>query len=221
MTDSSHDEAKISLPDNRRMTNSPQMARFFDELADGYDNDHHDEIARLLLDLARPAPGAVVADVACGNGAIALDLARMGVATPVLAVDISSGMIAVGRDRAERAGLTDAIDWRVAPAVPLPVPDASLDLVLCSSALHFLGSGALSDWRRALRSGGRVGFTLPVASHFRPTGPFVELLAPDVPIPDTVDDALAFVATAGFVEAEARLAQVGSRSVIATVATRP
>lgn len=197
------------------------MAQAFDGLAGGYDNDHHDEIARLLLDLVKPAPGAVAADVACGNGAVALALARTGVATPILAVDISSGMIAGGRDRADRAGLAAAIDWRVGQAVPLPVPDASLDLVLCSSSLHFLGSGALSDWRRVLRSGGRVGFTLPVASGFRPSGAFAELVAPDVPIPDTVDDALAFVATAGFVEAEARLAQVGSRSVIATVATRP
>ncbi|MFG3441094.1 class I SAM-dependent methyltransferase [Nonomuraea sp. NPDC047897] len=203
------------------MTNPPQMAQAFDELAGGYDNDHHDEVARLLLDLVRPAPGDRAADVACGNGAVALALARTGVSTPVLAVDISPGMVAVGRDRAERSGLAAAIDWRVGQAVPLPVPDASLDLVLCSSSLHFLGAEALSDWRRALRPGGRAGFTLPVASQFRPSGAFAALVASDVPIPDTVDDALSFAARAGLVDAEARLAHVGSRAVIATVATSP
>ncbi|MFI6741619.1 class I SAM-dependent methyltransferase [Nonomuraea sp. NPDC050451] len=203
------------------MTNSSQMARAFDELAGGYDNDHHDEIARLLLDLVKPGPGDKAADVACGNGAVALELALTGVATPILAVDISSGMIAVGRDRAEKAGLAAAIDWQVGQAVPLPVPDASLDLVLCSSSLHFLGRGALSDWRRALRPGGRVGFTLPVTSQFQPSGAFAALIACDVPIPNTVDDALAFVSAAGFVEAEARLVRVGSRSVFAAMATNP
>lgn len=209
------------MPDNRLVTILPQMANAFDELAGGYDNDHHDEIARLLLDLVRPAAGDRIADVACGNGAVALALARAGVTVPVVAVDISPGMIAVGRERAEAAGLAAAIDWRVGQAVPLPVPDASLDLVLCSSSLHFLGSTALADWRRALRPGGRAGFTLPVAGQFRPSGAFAALVASDVPVPGTAGEASEFARTAGFVQAESRLAHVGSRAVILTVATNP
>lgn len=147
-----------------------EMAKAFDELADSYDNDHHDVIARALLALVRPAEEDKIADVACGSGAVALAIAqaRPSAVTSILAVDLSAKMIAAGRARAQRLGHDRAIEWHVEAAVPLPVADAGLDLILCASSLHFLGIRALSDWRRALRPGGRVGFTLPMASQFRP-----------------------------------------------------
>jgi ubiquinone/menaquinone biosynthesis C-methylase UbiE len=200
------------------------MAQAFDELAESYDDDHHDEIARALLALVgTPADEDEIADVACGSGAAALAIARTrsSGATPVLAVDLSAGMVAAGRARAVRLGCEHAIDWRIGPAVPLPVADAALDLVVCASSLHFLGRPALSDWRRALRPGGRAGFTLPVASQFRPSGPFAALVAADLPLPRTAEEALALATAAGFVDVDTRVIAVGSRSVVLTVATNP
>jgi ubiquinone/menaquinone biosynthesis C-methylase UbiE len=163
------------------------MAQAFDELADSYDDDHHDVIARALIALVMPAREDRIADVACGSGAVALAVAqtRPPAVTPILAVDLSAKMIAAGRARAEQLGHDRAIEWRVEAAVPLPVADSGLDLILCASSLHFLGIRALSDWRRALRPGGRVGFTLPMASRFRPSGRFADLVADDLPLPQT------------------------------------
>jgi ubiquinone/menaquinone biosynthesis C-methylase UbiE len=199
------------------------MAKAFDELADSYDNDHHDVIARALIALVMPAGEDKVADVACGSGAVALAVAqtRPPAVTPVLAVDLSAKMIAAGRARAEQLGHDHAIEWHVGAAVPLPVADAGLDLILCASSLHFLGIRALSDWRRALRTGGRVGFTLPMASQFRPSGRFADLVADDLPLPQTAEDALSLAKAAGFVDADARIIAAGSRSVVLTVATNP
>ncbi|WP_214410111.1 class I SAM-dependent methyltransferase [Sphaerisporangium fuscum] len=203
------------------MVSAERMAEAFDELAGGYDDDHHDEIAHALLELVAPGEDGEIADVACGTGAVALAVAgnRRPGASPILAVDLSEGMVAAGRARAVRLGRAQAIDWRVGPAVPLPVADGSLDLVLCASSLHFLGMRALTDWRRALRPGGRVGFTLPVASQFRPSGTFAALVATDLPLPRTSEDAVALATAAGFTEADAREITVGSRSVVLTVAT--
>ncbi|GAB3987328.1 class I SAM-dependent methyltransferase [Actinoallomurus acanthiterrae] len=199
------------------------MARAFNELADGYDDDHHDEVARALLALLGPVEEDGIADVACGSGAVALAVARARsrTGTPVLAVDLSAEMIQAGRVRAERLGLERAIDWRVGAAVPMPVADGGLDLILCASSLHFLGMRALADWRRALRPGGRVGFTLPLASGFRPSGRFAELVAADLPLPQTAGDAASLASDAGFVDVSADVVTVGSRSVALAVAANP
>jgi ubiquinone/menaquinone biosynthesis C-methylase UbiE len=200
-----------------------RMAAAFDELAGDYDNAYHDEIARALVAFVAPAVTGSVADVACGTGAVALEVARKrpAGAAPVLAIDVSAAMVAAGKSRAGSSGDGGAISWRIAPAVPLPVADASLDVILCASSLHFLGTGALADWRRALRPGGRIGFTLPLAAQFRPSGAFAALVANDLPLPATADAGRALVEAAGFVEACARLVAAGGRRTVVVAATRP
>ncbi|GAA1179228.1 class I SAM-dependent methyltransferase [Kitasatospora gansuensis] len=202
------------------------MARAFDALSGDYDDAHHDEIARSLTAWAAPTPAESVADVACGTGAVALAVAAgrkngTGGGGHLLAIDLSAGMVTAGQLRAERAGLAATIDWRVAPAVPLPVPDGSLDVILCASSLHFLGARALTDWLRALRPGGRVGFTLPVASQFRPSGAFAQLVAPDLQLPETAEDGRRLAAAAGLTDPVARVLDVGSRSVVLVLGRAP
>lgn len=207
-----------------------RMARAFDDLAPGYDHAHHDAVARALLTFAGPSYRGAVADVACGGGAVALALAELrraeaepnGIAAGgarVLAVDLSPRMIEVGRARAAQAGLAEAIEWRVGSALPLPAPDASLDLVLCASSLQFLGAAALHDWRRVLREGGRAAFTLPLASAFRASGAFAELVAEDLALPGDAASARALALEAGFADARAAVEEVNERQ-IALVVTR-
>ncbi|WP_274918801.1 class I SAM-dependent methyltransferase [Streptomyces sp. WZ-12] len=200
---------------------SARLVGAFDELADSYDHSHHEAIARALIEWVAPDAADAVADVACGAGAVALQLARCrpGTAPPVLALDLSPRMVAVGRARAADLGCGTAIDWRVADAVPLPVPDRSLDVVFCASSLHFLGRRALADWKRALRSGGRVGFTLPLATHFRPSERFAGLCARDVPLPRTAQEASAWAAACGFADVDARVHVLGTRRVVLVLAT--
>jgi ubiquinone/menaquinone biosynthesis C-methylase UbiE len=152
-----------------------RMTQAFDDLAVGYDHEHHDAVAESLLEFAGAPLNGRAADVACGSGAAALALTRARTSVPsrtqgrppveqqgqgadesprILAIDLSSAMILAGRARALQAGYGDAIDWRVGRAVPLPVADGALDLIVCASSLHFLGASALADWRRALRPGG-------------------------------------------------------------------
>lgn len=221
MGDSAQDKSvQESAQDSPAQRRSSKITRAFDELAPEYDHGHHDAVAHALVDFARPVSSGTAADVACGSGAVAVTLAasRDADAAPVLAVDLSPAMIESGRERAERAGVTGRIEWRVGEAVPLPVPDASLDLICCASSLHFLGAAALADWRRALRPGGQIAFTLPAASGFRAGGVFAELVVADLPLPDSVDAACRIATDAGFVSASADSLQLGPRTVLVVTA---
>lgn len=203
----------------------PVMAQAFDELSGRYDDAYHDEIARALIGFGAVLPAQSVVDVACGTGAVALAVAderiRRGGGAPVLAVDLSAGMVKAGQERAIRLGLTTAITWIIADAVPLPVADRSMDVLLCASSLHFLGSRALEDWLRVLRPGGRAGFTLPLASQFRPGGVFADLVATDLRLPETAEDGRRLAEHAGFAHTAAQTVTVGSRTVVLVTGEAP
>jgi ubiquinone/menaquinone biosynthesis C-methylase UbiE len=99
-----------------------------------------------LLDAAGVAPGHTVLDVACGTGIGARHAAdRLQGRGRVIGIDLNEAMLAVARR------LRPDIDWRVADAAALPLPDRSVDTVLCQAALMFF-----PDPARALREMARV-----------------------------------------------------------------
>jgi ubiquinone/menaquinone biosynthesis C-methylase UbiE len=131
-------------------------------------------VARRLLDAARPAPGERVLDVACGTG-IAARLAFPAVRPEgtVTGLDANPGMLAVARDVSP-----SAIEWIEAPAEDIPLPDASVDLVLCSMGVQFFSDRdrALREMHRVLAPGGRTAWCTP---------------GPIPPLFDAIDRALA------------------------------
>src|SRR5690348_1025169 len=69
--------------------------------------------------------GDQVLDVGCGTAELSLLMARRG--ARVTGVDLSEGMLAVGREKVERAGLGERIELRLGNALQLPFADASFD----------------------------------------------------------------------------------------------
>lgn len=186
----------------------------FDAVAARYDDDtSHGAIAAALVDgVADGAPVTTVLDVATGTGVAAF--AALGRLHPrrVVAVDASAGMIARAVDKARILDPEGRIRWRVGPAVPAPVPDGEVDVVLCASSLHFLGTAALDDWRRVLVPGGRVAFSLPSAETFAPSPVFTPLVATDLALPRDEAEAAQVATRAGFTGATAgRLTVPGER----------
>ncbi len=166
----------------------------FDAAADTYDDDpHHLAIARQLVSGLRPAPTPeLVVDVATGTGFAALAALETLSPRRVLAIDVSPRMIA------KAAAKTNRVEWRVAPAVPLDLPDGAADVVLCASALHLIGAAAPPEWRRVLRPGGQVAFSVPMAADFHPSPAFAATLPTDLAVPADEAGAERIARAAGF-----------------------
>ena len=139
---------------------------FTSSAAENYQRDFVPAIAtpvsRDLLRAANLQRGERVLDVACGTGVISrLAAERVGPTGTVTGIDIASDMIAVAKTVAAPDGAT--IDWRIADAASLPVPDASVDVVLCQMGLMFMENraAAIAEMRRVLVPSGRVVVNTP------------------------------------------------------------
>ena len=116
------------------------------------------EVTRQMLDLARLQPGQHILDVAAGAGEPAVSAAaRVGPNGYVLATDLSEGIVELARQVAQERGLKQ-IEPRAMDGEKLDLPDASFDAVLCRMGLMYMPHPvtALREWRRVLRTGGRV-----------------------------------------------------------------
>lgn len=116
---------------------------------------------KLLLDHAAPRPAERVLDLACGSGIVARTVAGMvGAGGAVVAVDATSGMLAVARSRPEPDGAP--IEWMEGDATALDLSDDGFDLVLCQQGLQFFPDrpAALREVKRGLKDGGRAAFAL-------------------------------------------------------------
>ena len=117
--------------------------------------------APLLIDAVLLQPGNSVLDVACGTGVVTRIAAqRVGPQGKVTGVDLNAGMISVARSLP--AGDGAPIEWREGSALALPLPDASVDAVVCQQGLQFFPDKALAlrEMRRVVRSGGRLALSV-------------------------------------------------------------
>jgi ubiquinone/menaquinone biosynthesis C-methylase UbiE len=132
----------------------------------------------LLGDVA----GRTVLDLGCGSGENSLLLARRGAA--VIGVDISESLLALAGQRLAVNGCAGApVHFVPASAHRLPIPDASVDVVLGIAVLHHLDLDSTSkEVFRVLRPGGRAIFEEPVRDSrlFRMVRRLIPYRAPDV-----------------------------------------
>jgi ubiquinone/menaquinone biosynthesis C-methylase UbiE len=113
---------------------------------------------RRLVKCADLRPGMRVLDVACGRGAVLFAAAEaIGSAGLVTGIDLAHGMVEATRSEILQRGLSQ-VTVQVMDAEHLEFPDATFDAVTCGFALFFLPSldTALTEFRRVLRSGGRL-----------------------------------------------------------------
>ena len=127
-------------------------------------------VAEAVVEMASPAAGDRVLDVACGTGNAALLAAARGV--DVVGVDSAERLIAVARQRAREADLR--AEFLVGDALALPVGEAGFDVVLSVFGVIFAAdpAQAISEVARVLRSDGRAYITAWV-----PSGPIDAMLA--------------------------------------------
>jgi ubiquinone/menaquinone biosynthesis C-methylase UbiE len=106
-----------------------------------------------LLELL-PAPGRLTLDIACGEGRLGRELARLG--HRVIGIDSSPSLLAAAREADSSAELL------LADAAALPLDDGMADLAVASMALMTVDDlpAVVSEVARVLAPGGRFAITL-------------------------------------------------------------
>jgi SAM-dependent methyltransferase len=107
--------------------------------------------------------GARVADVGCGHGASTILMAQAYPASEFTGFDYHNASIERARERAERVGVGDRVNFEVAPAKSFP--GNGYDLVTFFDCLHDMGdpAGAAAHVRRALAPEGTWMIVEPFA----------------------------------------------------------
>jgi len=147
------------------------IGSLFDSISYRYDRFNHTAsmgIDRLWRRRAvRSLPDCqLVLDVAAGTADLCIETIRQGKSQKVVGVDISEGMLDVGREKVLRKGLSDKIELRVADCASLPFDDNTFDAVTCGYGVRNFAEldRSLTEIFRVLKSGGQLRileFTYP------------------------------------------------------------
>lgn len=103
-----------------------------------------------------PRPNRTLLDLAGGTGDITFGWLKAG-GGPAILSDINAAMLSVGRDRATANGLLAGIDFLVADAEAIPLPDGAVDRVSMAFGLRNCTNKdkVLREARRVLKPGGK------------------------------------------------------------------
>jgi len=135
----------------------------------GYDGDELDSLPREATDrfagVGNPLqigpiePGETVLDHACGAGMdLLLAAKRVGPFGRAIGVDITAGMRAAAERAVVQAGLGDRVEIRAGSYEDLPVPNASVDVVISNGVVNLSPDKrrVFAEIWRVLRPGGRL-----------------------------------------------------------------
>lgn len=156
--------------------------------------------AAALVDLARPAPGQSILDVACGTGVTTRLLAdAVGYTGRVVGLDINEAMLATAGRLSDGRG----IDWLKSDVTDMPFTYAQFDTVIAQHGYHYFPDqpAALEEFRRVLRPGGTVALSIwtghsaytealcrAVARHISPDIAAKQSAQRDCPTPEVLAD---------------------------------
>ena len=115
-----------------------------------------------LLGIAQ-AQDQLVLDTGCGTGTYGLVLARKG--NRVVGIDISSDLVKVARNRADKERLS--YFPLMGDIEKLPLEDESFDICVCGFVLHHLPvmHRTIAELYRVLKPGGTIGLIEPNGSN--------------------------------------------------------
>ena len=111
-----------------------------------------------MMDWLAPRPGQRLLDVAGGTGDIAFRFLGRAPGARAVVLDLTEGMLAEGRARAEAEALGDRLGWVVGDAMALPFDDRQFDAYTIAFGIRNVTriADALSEAYRVLKPGGRL-----------------------------------------------------------------
>lgn len=158
-----------------------QVREMFDNIAPAYDFMNRamtfgiDRLwrAKAVGMIGKSRPGTIL-DVATGTADLAIQMARHILGAKVTGIDLSEGMVALGRKKVEKAGLVERISLTTGDCLALPFGDGEFDCVTVAYGVRNF-ERLLDGYREMLRVL-RPGGLLCVIELSTPTSPMVKPL---------------------------------------------
>lgn len=158
-----------------------QVRQMFDSIAPAYDLMNRlmtfglDRIwTRRAVNAATATSPRTILDVATGTADIALRLGQRAPQASITGIDLSEGMLAIGRRKIEEAGLSGRITLRQADCLALPFDEATFHAVTVAYGVRNFDN-LLAGYREMLRVL-RAGGTLTVVELSTPASPLLKPL---------------------------------------------
>ena len=155
-----------------------QVADMFNNISQNYDFLNHflslgiDILWRKrAIKLLKPDQPKLILDIATGTGDFAIEALKLN-PDKVIGVDISEGMLSVGKAKMKKRGLDDRIEMQMGDSEKLLFEDNKFDAVIVSFGVRNFENleKGLSDMNRVLKKGGKaviVEFSKPKMFPFK------------------------------------------------------
>lgn len=139
------------------------IGKLFDRIARTYDRFNH--VTSLGIDIywRRVAirglrPVSRMLDVAIGTADVAIMALRKGKAQYVTGIDLSTEMMAIGQQKATRAGVGEKIEFVAGSAQEMPFADQSFEALTCAYGVRNFSDldAGLREMYRVLEPGGQL-----------------------------------------------------------------
>ncbi len=176
----SEEVEKINPYDNDPRDKASQVRAMFDNIAPAYD--FMNRAMTMGIDrrwravavkmISEPRPRDIL-DVATGTGDLAMLMARKLDPISITGVDLSEGMLDVGRRKVAERGLADVISFQQADCLHLPFTGNSFDCVTVAYGVRNFADieAGYREMYRVLRPGGRllvIELSTPTGRYVRP-----------------------------------------------------
>ena len=144
------------------LSKKEQVAQMFDNISGNYDGFNRVisfgidiKWRKKVLALVSAQKPNTVLDIATGTGDLAILMSQTG-ASQITGVDISEGMLQVGRQKVKAAGLESRIDLQLGDSENLPFADASFDAITVAFGIRNFENleKGLGEILRVLKPGG-------------------------------------------------------------------
>lgn len=158
-------QAEKVVPYDSNEKKGVQVERMFDSIAENYDTLNHTLSMGIdrgwrkkgLLALKDLAPQTIL-DIATGTGDLAIQTYDLLKPNHITGIDISEGMMEVGRKKVEKLGLSDKIDFAKKDCTNLDIADNSYDAATVGFGVRNfedLDKG-IQEIHRVLKPGGKL-----------------------------------------------------------------
>ncbi len=169
---------KITPYKNSDLGKKEQVKQMFDGIATNYDRLNRVisfgidiKWRQKVVDIIKKKHPAIILDIATGTGDLALNLVETG-ATKIIGLDISSGMLSIGKKKIEEKKLKNIVEMIVGDSENLPFDEHIFDAVTVAFGVRNFENLeiGLSEIYRVLKPGGTLAIletSVPTKTPFK------------------------------------------------------